>query len=230
MGVPQWGRNSRHLPDLPMLHDTTPLLMLGTYLLFMPNAAALQIARAPHHPCMNAAAATVSIEEAVSLFGRLADARHVFSEPMRTAASGFEFSENTAIKPKWLIGYASRVPCGEDVDLPTHQSRWSTVLFPDGASTCSRDSFDKAVCGAEYVAPLGTPKWAVPGQVLVDMKACAAQPSPAALDALWGALEGSDEGLQRDAVADRVCAWAKSDNLGEAVLFSEFSTALSDAA
>merc|ERR1740138_1873311 len=104
---------------------------------------------------------TVSVEDTASIFGRLADAEHVFTEPIRTAASGFEFSSNTAIKPKWLIAYVSRDPCGEDVDLPTHSTRWSALLFPDGAQVCSRDSFNAALCAAEYTAPLGLPKWSV---------------------------------------------------------------------
>lgn len=83
-------------------------------------------------------AVKISIEEAVSLFGRHADTQHVFTEPIRTAASGFEFSSNTAIKPKWLIAYTSRAePCGEDVSLPTYHTRWSSLLFADSASTCT---------------------------------------------------------------------------------------------
>ena len=173
--------------------------------------------------------ATVSIEDAVAIFGRLADSKHVFTEPIRTAASGFEFSSNTAIKPKWLIGYVSREPCGEDVDLPTHNTRWASLLFPDGAGVCARSCFDSIVCGAEYTAPLGVPKWAIAGKVLIDAKTCAAQPSPAALDAFWTALGGGDE-LARDAVIARLHEWAKSDDLSEAVLFSEFWVALQGSA
>ena len=190
----------------------------------------------PHMSCrtsrlgMTAATSVdISIEEAISLFGRLADAQHVFSEPIRTAASGFEFSANTAIKPKWLIAYATRESCGEDVDMPPHTTRWASLLFPDGASACDRDSFDAALCSAEFAAPLGTPKWAVPGEVLVDMKTAAATPSQRALSALWTAL-GRGADLQRDAVIATLRTWAKSDDLNEAVLFSEFKARLEDAA
>ena len=82
--------------------------------------------------------------------------------------------------------------CGEDVDGAEHTTRWSSLLFADGAETCTRASFDSA--------PLGVPKWAVAGKELVDTKACAAAPSPAALDCLWSALGGSDDLLSRDAV------------------------------
>jgi hypothetical protein len=41
---------------------------------------------------MTETAFKLSIEEAASVFGRLADAQHVYKEPIRTAASGFEFS------------------------------------------------------------------------------------------------------------------------------------------
>ena len=178
-----------------------------------------------------AVASVVSIEEAASLFGRLADAQHVFTKPIRTAASGFEFSCNTAIKPKWLIAYVSREPCGEDVDGAEHTTRWSSLLFADGAETCTRASFDSALAHrAEYTAPLGVPKWAVAGKELVDTKACAAAPSPAALDCLWSALGGSDDTLSRDAVIAQLRTWATSDDLGEAVLFSEFLAGLSAAA
>ena len=170
---------------------------------------------------MSATQVALSIEDAVCLFGRISDAQHVFREPIRTAASDFEFSSNTAIKPKWLIAYVSREPCGEDVDQPTHNTRWATLLFPDGAQACTRARFDSVLGSAEYTAPLGTPKWAVAGKVLVDTKRCAAPPSPAALDALWAALNGRDQ-LACEAVVERLGEWATSDDLCEAVLFSEF--------
>ena len=163
----------------------------------------------------------VKIEDAIAIFGRLSDSQHVFEEPIRTAASGFEFSSNTAIKPKWLIGYDSREPCGEDVDLPTHTTVWASLLYPDGSKVCTRENFDSVICSATYTAPLGTPKWAVAGKVLVDTKACAAPPSAAALDALWSALDGGDE-LALESVIAKFRGWAASDDLNEAVLFSEF--------
>ena len=175
-------------------------------------------------------ASSISIEEGIALFGRLSDSQHVFEEPIRTAASGFEFSSNTAIKPKWLIAYTSREPCGEDVDLPVHNTRWATQLFPDGAQTCARERFDSALCSAEYAAPLGLPKWAVAGKVLVDAKACAAPPSAAALDALWSALGGGGDELACESVIAKFREWAASDELGEAVLFSEFWNGLQSAA
>ena len=171
---------------------------------------------------MSATATELSIEEHASIFGRLADSVHVFREPIRTAASGFEFSTNTAIKPKWLIAYTSREPCGEDVDLPTHNTRWSTLLFPGNTQTCSRELFDRTLSSAEYIAPLGLPKWSVPGKVLLDVKACAAPPKPMALDACWTALGGGADELARDDVCARLSGWATSDPLDEAVLFSEF--------
>ena len=196
-----------------------------------------------------ARAGSVSVEEGVSLFGRLADSQHVrllytcarcyghaqhvfarasqvFSEPIRTAASGFEFSSNTAIKPKWLIAYVSREPCGEDVDQPTHCTRWSSLLFPGGAQVCTRESFDAALSSAEYTAPLGTPKWSVPGQALIDIKVCAAPPSPAALDALWSALGGAGDELACDTVLTRLREMSTKDDLNEAVLYSEFAEGL----
>ena len=57
-----------------------------------------------------------------------------------------------------------------------------------------------------------------------------AAPSPAALDCLWSALGGSDDLLSRDAVIAQLRTWATSDDLGEAVLFSEFLAGLSAAA
>ena len=194
----------------------------------LPNTRAPQAQRAHAPSIMSAAATSVSVESAVGLFGRLADSQHVFSQPIRTAASGFEFSSNTAIKPKWIIAYTSREPCGEDVDLPTHHTRWSSLLFADGASACARAHFDEAVCGAAYSEPLGAPKWSVPGKVLVDTKACAAAPSTAALDALWMSLGGTgkDE-LQVEDVAARLKSWAQSDDFGEAILFKEFMAELS---
>ena len=164
-------------------------------------------------------AVKISIEEAVSLFGRLADAQHVFTEPIRTAASGFEFSSNTAIKPKWLIAYTSRESCGEDVSLPTHHTRWSSLLFADSASTCTREHFKQQLCSAEFATPLGVPKWSVPGKVLVDNKACASAPSADALDVLWTFLGGGDDVLECDAVVAKLNACAKLDDLHEAVLF-----------
>lgn len=173
--------------------------------------------------------ADVSVEDAISLFGRVADAKHVFDEPIRTAASGFEFSFNSAIKPKWLVAYVSRTPGGEDVQEDTHASRWSQLLFPDDATVCSREAFDAALQSAEFSAPLGTPKWSVPGEKLVDTAACAQTPSAAALDALWVALGGGAAGLQRDDVLTRMRSWAAGDT-GDAVLFAEFAAALRTAA
>ena len=177
---------------------------------------------------MSAVKTAVTVEDAISMFGRLADSQHVFASPIRTAASGFEFSSNTAIKPKWIIAYVSREPCGEDVDLPVHHSRWSTLLFPDGARTCSRARFDNEIGNAQYVSPLGTPKWSVPGKVLVDASACKAKPSTAALEVLFEALGGdmAEGNLSRDSVLSKLSAWASSDDLGEAVLFSEFASAI----
>ena len=174
---------------------------------------------------------TLPVEECVRIFGRLADSQHMFTEPIRTAASGFEFSSNTAIKPKWLVGYVSRECCGDDVDLPPHRTKWSSLLFADGTTkVCDRKHFDSVLCGAEYVAPLGTPKWSVPGKALVDTKACAAEPSSAALDALWLALGGDGDELSSDVVITRLREMATSDPLDEAVLFSEFAIAMQAAA
>ena len=226
--------------------EMVPTSMLLAMLLCLPAASAMRLSAATRMSAaattasaismrlsaatrMSAAATTasaISVEECVSLFGRLSDAQHVFTEPIRTEASGFEFSSNTAIKPKWLIAYVSREPCGEDVDLPTHTTQWSQLLFPDGASTCDRESFDGAISGATYTAPLGLPKWAVPGEKLVDTKLCSEAPSAAALDALWVALGGTGGTLQCDAVVATLKGWAISDPLSEAVLFAEFSTGL----
>ena len=212
-----------------MLHAPSSLLML----LALPatHSLSLSVTRAAGVSMTVAAAGStaVSVEDTASIFGRLADAEHVFTEPIRTAASGFEFSSNTAIKPKWLIGYVSRDPCGEDVDLPTHCTRWSTLLFPDGAQVCSRASFDAALGAAEYVAPLGIPKWSVPGKELVDAKACAAPPSAAALEAAWLLLGGGDGELACECVVARLCEMATSDDLNEAVLFSDFRKAVEEA-
>lgn len=199
-------------------------------LLCMPCVHTLAVGASARATVTLSAATTtteISIEDAASLFGRLSDAKHVFSEPIRTAASGFEFSENTAIRPKWLIAYVAREPSGEDCDLPTHYTRWSQLLFPDGAEACSRKRFDGVLCDAEYAEPLGLPKWSIPGQVLIDSKACAAPPSAAVLDALWTALGGGggDE-LACDRACDRLSSWATSDPLNEAVLFSEFVSGL----
>ena len=173
---------------------------------------------------MTETAVKLSIEEAAAVFGRLADSQHVYKEPIRTAASGFEFSSNTAIKPKWLIAYTSREPCGEDVSLPTHRTLWSSLLFSD-ASTCTREHFTTQLSSAEYGAPLGIPKWSVPGKVLVDAKQCAEVPSASALDAAWTFL-GGEEVLECDAVVARLSACAQADELHEAVLFSEWRAAL----
>ena len=127
-----------------------------------------------------------------------------------------------------MIAYDSREPCGEDVDLPTHRTRWSLLLFPDGARVCSRESFDGALSAGEYTAPLGLPKWSVPGSVLVDNKACAAPPSPAALDVAWSLLGGAGDELACDAVVARLSGMATSDDLDEAVLFSEFRQAVQE--
>lgn len=179
-------------------------------------------------PSMTAVTSSVSVEDAIGLFGRLSDTQHVFREPIRTAASGFEFSSNTAIRPKWIIAYTSREPCGDDVDLPTHHTRWSSLLFADGASACVRAHFDEQLCGAEFCEPLGAPKWSVPGKVLVDTKVSAATPSGAALDVLWTALggAGADE-LELESVVARLGSWAQNDDLGEAILFKDFLKALS---
>ena len=131
---------------------------------------------------------------------------------------------NTAIKPKWLIAYTSREPCGEDVSLPTHRTLWSSLLFSD-ASTCTREHFTTQLSSAEYGAPLGIPKWSVPGKVLVDAKQCAEVPSASALDAAWTFL-GGEEVLECDAVVARLSACAQADELHEAVLFSEWRAAL----
>lgn len=173
-----------------------------------------------------AAVAGITVEDAIGLFGRLSDSQHVFSKPIRTAASGFEFSSNTAIKPKWLIAYVSREPSGEDVDLPTHTTRWSSLLFADGAGTISRGHFDEVLGSAEFAAPLGVPKWSIPGKALVDLKACAAKPSDAALDALWTAFGGAGETLEREVMLACLLEWPKSDELGEAILFSEFAAGI----
>ena len=186
------------------------------------GAARIRMSAAP------VACDAASIEEAVSLFGRLSDSQHVFTTPIRTEASGFEFSSNTAIKPKWLIAYVSRDPCGEDVDLPTHRTRWSSLLFPSDVRMCSRETFDRVMSEAEYEAPLGIPKWAA-SNVLVDTKACAAPPSLAARDALWTALGGKDE-LACEVVIANLRAMATSDELHEAVLFSEFRSGLQSCA
>jgi hypothetical protein len=172
----------------------------------------------------------VSVEDAIALFGRVADSKHVFDEPIRTAASGFEFSVNSAIKPKWLVAYASRTPGGEDVQEETHASRWSQLLFPGDATVCSRDAFDAAFASAEFTTPLGTPKWSVPGEKLVDTAACAQGPSAAALDALWAALGGGSAGLQREDVIANLRSWAAGSDTGDAVLFAEFAAALRSAA
>ena len=50
-------------------------------------------------PRMTETALKLSIEEAASVFGRLADAQHVYKEPIRTAASGFEFSRRATALP-----------------------------------------------------------------------------------------------------------------------------------
>ena len=219
---------------------------------------------------MTETAVKLSIEEAAAVFGRLADSQHVYKEPIRTAASGFEFSRratalwpqpfrycpsptacascclsttashhrlspashlppplsrsNTAIKPKWLIAYTTREPCGEDVSLPTHRTLWSSLLFADG-NTCTREHFTTQLSSAEYGAPLGIPKWSVPGKVLVDAKQCAEVPSASALDAAWTFLGGEDV-LECDAVVARLSACAQADELHEAVLFSEWRAAL----
>ena len=107
----------------------------------------------------------------------------------------------------------------------------SCIRLSSGLPSVSCASFDSALAHrAEYTAPLGVPKWAVAGKELVDTKACAAAPSPAALDCLWSALGGSDDLLSRDAVIAQLRTWATSDDLGEAVLFSEFLAGLSAAA
>ena len=56
---------------------------------------------------------------------------------------------NTAIRPKWLIAYTEREPCGEDVSLPPHRTQWSALLFAD-SSTCTREHFRTQLSGAEY--------------------------------------------------------------------------------
>ena len=81
---------------------------------------------------------------------------------------------------------------------------------------------------AEYEAPLGIPKWAA-SNVLVDTKACAAPPSLATRDALWTALGGKDE-LACEVVIANLRAMATSDELHEAVLFSEFRSGLQSCA
>ena len=131
---------------------------------------------------------------------------------------------NTAIKPKWLIAYTTREPCGEDVSLPTHRTMWSSLLFAD-ASTCTREHFTTQLSSAEYGAPLGIPKWSVPGKVLVDANQCAEVPSVSALDAAWTFL-GGEEVLECDAVVARLSACAEADELHEAVLFSEWKAVL----
>ena len=145
----------------------------------------------------------------------LTTASHLLPPPSRS---------NTAIKPKWLIAYTTREPCGEDVSLPTHRTLWSTLLFAD-ASTCTREHFTSQLSSAEFGAPLGIPKWSVPGKVLVDAKQCAETPSASALDAAWTFL-GGEEVLDCDTVVARLSACAQADELHEAVLFSEWRAAL----
>ena len=228
--------------------------------LLLSGVDALRVPPTRARPRMTETALKLSIEEAASVFGRLADAQHVYKEPIRTAASGFEFSRratalpshtgrsllplaycmrellpltyashapptanspashppltclsptclspsttpptashrlsptasaclsptclsppplttaplhhrlaptsppppltcltppsrsNTAIKPKWLIAYTEREPCGEDVSLPPHRTQWSVLLFAD-SSTCTREHFRTQLSGAEY--------------------------------------------------------------------------------
>ena len=60
--------------------------------LLLSGVDALRVPPTRARPRMTETALKLSIEEAASVFGRLADSQHVYKEPIRTAASGFEFS------------------------------------------------------------------------------------------------------------------------------------------
>ena len=57
---------------------------------------------------MTETAVKLSIEEAAAVFGRLADSQHVYKEPIRTAASGFEFSRRATALPLLPVAYCMR--------------------------------------------------------------------------------------------------------------------------
>ena len=57
---------------------------------------------------MTETAVKLSIEEAAAVFGRLADSQHVYKEPIRTAASGFEFSRRATALSLLLVAYCMR--------------------------------------------------------------------------------------------------------------------------
>ena len=70
--------------------------------LLLSGVDALRVPPTRARPRMTETALKLSIEEAASVFGRLADSQHVYKEPIRTAASGFEFSRRATALPSHL--------------------------------------------------------------------------------------------------------------------------------
>ena len=98
-GCPQGVLCGFSFATIPRPDATTPSQMLSRCLrsaslaLLLLGADALRVSPTRARGLrMTETAVKLSIEEAAAVFGRLADSQHVYKEPIRTAASGFEFS------------------------------------------------------------------------------------------------------------------------------------------
>ena len=98
-GVPSGCALRNFFATIPRPDATTPSQMLSRCLrsaslaLLLLGADALRVSPTRARGLrMTETAVKLSIEEAAAVFGRLADSQHVYKEPIRTAASGFEFS------------------------------------------------------------------------------------------------------------------------------------------
>jgi hypothetical protein len=109
-------------------------------------------------------AATVDPKEHVKLFGRLAETYILLDASgcnccfsgcrdceYRLSGGGYRMADQRSARPKWIPNYESRIA----KDNTEHTTKWSSLLFRDGAVSLTREEFVQRLVELEYAPPLG---------------------------------------------------------------------------
>eukprot|EP00638_Chattonella_subsalsa_P005734 CAMPEP_0117746088 /NCGR_PEP_ID=MMETSP0947-20121206/7749_1 /TAXON_ID=44440 /ORGANISM="Chattonella subsalsa, Strain CCMP2191" /LENGTH=211 /DNA_ID=CAMNT_0005563367 /DNA_START=132 /DNA_END=767 /DNA_ORIENTATION=+ len=147
----------------------------------------------------------VDASEVVKLFGRIGCKKFVLGQAEATIASGYVFSEYTAMKPKWVCCYEER---------NGHSPTWTQVFEGLGTDEkLSQEAFKEKVAGLPYAYPLGAPDkymLSFSNSDPVDDRAC---------EQLYQALGADKEGITQNEFQEGLKKFSEN---GENLLFKNF--------